>query len=115
VRNGRRDCPIVFQRNTGSTANSANEITPVWTDFCEAFAEFTPRRAAERSDNETKQRFARSTADFRVHYMEAQGVTADMRIYNELDGQYYNIIGILPNHGDRDITLFQGEIQDGTS
>lgn len=96
MRLGRLDKLITIERRILVGASSMNEPQYEFETYRRCWAEAYDVRSAEAFSEDTKQRYAETTTRFRVHYGDAVGLDATMRIRYE--GRLYDIKSILVDH-----------------
>lgn len=102
--------PIVIERRVQVGVDSTNAPNMVWQTWREPFAELTVLRGREHFDALTKQRYSEEVWQFRVRYVEVDGVDATMRVVH--DGMNFDIKAIRPDGQKRIDCILECIIQD---
>ncbi|WP_210325036.1 phage head completion protein [Mesorhizobium silamurunense] len=110
MRAGSQRNPIEIQRKVQVGVDSLNAPNMVWQTWREPFAELTVLRGREHFDSQTKQRYSEEVWQFRVRYVEVEGIDASMRVV--YDGTEFDIKAIRPDGQKRVDCIIECTVQD---
>jgi SPP1 family predicted phage head-tail adaptor len=96
MRIGRLDKLIRIERPIITGISGANEPVRSWDEYRRCWAEAYDVRSREAFDEEIKQRLAETTTRFRIHYRDAAGIDATMRV--RYQNRLYDIKSVVVDH-----------------